>query len=105
MTIQILTANRLRDGLVVFRAADGGWTERLAEALPAADPAQAAAMLLAAETEAAPAGSEQVVAPYLIDVEVASGTPCPTRYRELIRATGPSVPYRPSSEDQDVPLR
>ena len=36
---RIVTANRLRDGLVVFLSADGAWSERIGDAAAAADEA------------------------------------------------------------------
>jgi hypothetical protein len=87
MALQILTANRLADGKVVFRAADGRWVEEvaLAEVVEEAD-----APALLQEGEAALARAE-IVGPYLIDVVVTDGRPVPLRYRERIRAEGPSV--------------
>jgi len=83
---QIVTANRLRDGAVVFRRADGSWTLRVEEAA-SADAAAAPALLAAAEQDAAAA---LVVAPYLVEVTPGAGGLVPTAYRERIRAFGPS---------------
>jgi Protein of unknown function (DUF2849) len=87
MALQMLTANRLTDGTVVFRAADGRWVEQVAEGHVVEE---AAAPALLKEGEAAVARAE-VVGPYLIDVALADGRPVPLRYRERIRADGPSV--------------
>jgi hypothetical protein len=87
MTLQMLTANRLTDGTVVFRAADGRWVEQVAEG-QVVEAAEAPALLR--EGEAALARAE-VVGPYLIDVAITDGRPVPLRYRERIRADGPSV--------------
>lgn len=86
---QIVTANRLSDGVVVFFAPDGGWSERIASARIVAK-AEGAALLAEAEAAAA-----EAVAPYLIDidldVECGGAQPVPRRYRERIRAFGPSI--------------
>lgn len=85
---EILTANRLSDGDVVYRTAVGDWvadvdaaelidgTERLAVAQAAADADVKAARVL------------DVVA---IAVEVTDGHIVPKRLRERIRAFGPTV--------------
>jgi len=95
MTLQILTANRLADGAVVFRAADGRWVERLAGA-EVVDEAAAPALLKAGEAEVA----TKVVGPYLIEVAISDGEPVPLRYRERIRAEGPSIDKRPIGKQQ-----
>lgn len=86
---QIVTANRLGDGAVVFFADDGGWSERIARAQVVAR-SEGEALLVKAE-----AAAGAVVAPYLIDVEANlagdATRPMPTRYRERIRAFGPSI--------------
>lgn len=85
-----MTANRLRDGLAVFLAADGSWSTDIGRAAVAEDKAAMAAL------EAAGAAAERaqaVVGAYLIDVERREGRTWPTRYREQIRAAGgPTVP-------------
>lgn len=88
MSLQIVTANRLRDGLVVFLAKDGKWSSDIGEAA-AADDDKAADNLLrqAGESEA----DNTVVAPYLIEAEASDGTLRPVRYREWLRTQGPTV--------------
>lgn len=91
MALQLVTANRLRDGAVVYLAPEGRWSERIEAAVVAADKAAVEALLaLAAEHVAA----RIVVAPYAIEVEEKGGRREPLRYRELIRARGPTVPAR-----------
>jgi hypothetical protein len=87
MAHQVLTANRLGDGAVVFLDAGGHWTERIAEA-DVAEKAEAEALAKRGEATA-----DEVIAPYLIDVDLAPGAggPTPLRYRERIRAFGPSI--------------
>jgi len=85
---QVLTANRLDDGQVVYLAAGAAWTHRLAEAHVADDDDTAAALQAAAEQAVA---RRAVVDPYLFEVDPQGGTPRPLRMREAIRARGPSV--------------
>jgi hypothetical protein len=86
---QSVTANRLRDGAVVFLRDDGSWSLRVDDSAIAGD-ADAAAVLLAAANQAV--ADRLVVGPYLIEVEPADGRVVPLVYRERIRAYGPSVP-------------
>lgn len=86
---QSVTANRLRDGAVVFLQGNGGWSTAIAGSAVATD-AEAAAQLLALGAKAV--ADRTVVAPYLIEVTVDGGTITPLAYRERIRAYGPSVP-------------
>ena len=95
MADQMVTANRLADGAVVFLAADGRWVERVAAGAVAGEGEAAAALLKRAEADA----RTEVVAPYLIDVGPApDGTVVALRYRERIRAEGPSVPWLADSK-------
>ena len=85
---QIITANRLIDGEVVFRAPGGAWVRAVDDAellsdKAAVDVAEAAAQ---ADFEAA-----VVVDLATIDVAVEDGRVVPTRLRERIRAFGPTV--------------
>jgi hypothetical protein len=88
MSLQVVTANRLDDGLVVFLTRDGGWSENINEAC-IADGKDAAEALLA--TAAAPELDTVIVGPYLIDVEQQGSDLVPTKYREVLRTKGPSV--------------
>lgn len=86
---QVLTANRLRAGDVVYLAANGAWVEELAGARVALDTAQLEA-LVAIGTRAVAA--QHVVGVYEMDVDLTTGTPLPTSVKERIRAArGPSV--------------
>jgi hypothetical protein len=96
MTQQVISANRLGDGIVVYLAADDSWSEFIASSVIALDDATAGAMLAQAKQ------AEQhrvVIDPYLIDVAEVDGEVRPTKYREFIRATGPSV--RPDLSKQN----
>ena len=84
---QILTANRLRDGDVVYWRG-GSWVTSLADAELFPDDAAAEAVLKAAD---AFVKGRQVVNPYLFDVRIAAGEVKPVKEREIIRAAGPTV--------------
>lgn len=89
MPRRMVTANRLRDGAVVYLDHDGGWSERFADGRVVADEEAAAALL----REAAKAEDARiVVGPYLIEVAQEDGAPLPLGTRETIRAGGPTVP-------------
>jgi hypothetical protein len=81
---QVLTANRLIDGEVVYWRA-GGWVEAFGEAEIFAGEAEAKAALDRAQHSVA---ANTVVGPYLFDLR-ADGAPA--KEREIIRAMGPSV--------------
>lgn len=90
MTTQIMTANKLSDGTVVFLGYDGTWTRHVDDARIAEREEDIS------EMEAEASVSAEVVDPYLIDVEVRSAEGSsrfvkPTQYRERIRAFGPST--------------
>ena len=85
---QVLTANRLTDGRVVFLDRDGGWTPELSRAQVAAD--ETAAAGLTARGERAETDCE-VVGPYLIEVTDEAGRIEAVEFREAIRAAGPTI--------------
>lgn len=85
---QILTANRLKDGLVVFLGEGDAWTPWMAEAVVARS-ADHAARLEAKGGEHAK--RNQVVAPYLVDVVEDGGRLRAAHIREHLRTLGPSV--------------
>jgi hypothetical protein len=85
--VQILTANRLRDGEVVYWRG-GVWVGVLADAESFADDTAAEAALAAA---AASVKDRIVVNPYLFDARVDACGLHPVKEREVIRAAGPTV--------------
>lgn len=85
---QVLTANRLGDGRVVFLTPTGTWSPDLNDARTVQDETGAAELRVAGER--AEAGSA-VVGPYLIDVIDEAGAIRPAAIREAIRAAGPTV--------------
>jgi hypothetical protein len=87
---KLVTANRLRDGAVVFLTASGDWSLAVDDGAVARDDARAAALLEIGNQAAA---AQFVVAPYLIEVQAEAGRIVPITYRERIRAFGPSIPF------------
>ncbi len=85
---RIIIANSLHDGFVVFLTADHHWSGAIADAAVADDEATAAALL---DTARRAEAANQVVDPYLIEVDKGGDLPRPVEYREYIRAFGPSV--------------
>lgn len=83
----VITANRLRDGVVVFLAADGTWHDTIGTARIAV-PADVPALLEQAATQVA---ANQIVAPYATGITPTPAGPVPLRQRERIRASGPSI--------------
>jgi|SRR5262245_43320771 len=86
--VSILTANRLRDGIVVFLDFEGAWSETLEEAVVARSPDEARALTARGTYDAV---RNIVVEPYLIEVHETARGLLPLRYRERVRAAGPSV--------------
>ena len=85
---EMITANRLADGLVVFLDAQGGWSEDFHQGLIVSDAAaKAAALAKGAEAAAA----NHIVDPYPIELELRAGHLAPKALRERIRATGPTM--------------
>jgi sulfite reductase (NADPH) hemoprotein beta-component len=84
MTVQIVTANRLRDGAVVYLAADGVWSEDFTASLALRDEAAAKAAL---DGTAADVKARKVVGPYLAEAEETPAGLQPNSARERIRAS------------------
>jgi len=79
----VITANRLTDGVVVYLASDGEWTEQIANARVADGDEETKAL----EAEAENAVRERrVVAVYPMPVALKDGTVDPLSVRERIRA-------------------
>ncbi len=85
---QMLIANHLRDGLTVFLAAEGGWSESIDRGLVARSTAEAAELLRAADLAVT---RNIVVGPYLIEITESSAGRRPLAWRESIRAFGPTA--------------
>jgi hypothetical protein len=84
----VITANDLKDGLVVYQVADDSWTPSvgLAEVIESDDGLEAR-LACAQKAES----DQMVVGPYAVAVDVSGDNPRPTKYRERIRAYGPST--------------
>ncbi|MEM9060124.1 MAG: DUF2849 domain-containing protein [Pseudomonadota bacterium] len=91
----ILTANNLVEGHSVFLTPDG-WQQDIARAMVAVTPEQAE------ELEALGArhvDANEIVGPYIVDVQLGENGPVPVKRREQIRATGvPTIPVGPVGE-------
>jgi len=94
---QILTANRLRDGEVVYWR-DGAWVLSLAEAARLGDKDAADAALKLAGADVA---DRVVVSPYLFELRPDGR---PVKEREIIRAEGPSVRRDLGKQARHVPV-
>jgi predicted nucleic acid-binding protein len=87
--LQILTANRLTDGAVVYLTAAGTWTSEIGRSVVAREEKAASALLARGQRDV---DAAIVVAPYLIAaLEGAAGARAAS-LREQIRAAGPSRP-------------
>ena len=85
---QMIIANRLHDGVVVFLAPGEAWEPAISAGTLIDSDGDAAALLAVAKRHE---GECQVIDPQLIDVEIKDGQPHPTAIRESIRAFGPTV--------------
>jgi hypothetical protein len=85
---QLIIANRLSDGRVVFLAPDHGWDTSIDAAAVVGDDAEAQRLLGVAKRHEA---ESIVIDPQLIEVAIVNGRLRPTAIREAIRAFGPTV--------------
>ncbi len=86
MKLDIVSANRLSDGRVVYLAHGGKWSENIVDGRSASNDEASAALL--GEAERAVADS-LVIGPYLVPMTDDSGAFAPIHYRERIRQLGP----------------
>lgn len=86
--LKVVTANRLREGDVVYLTDTGKWSTYLNESRASRDPAQIEAMLAEAAADVA---ARKIVAPYEMEVVEVDGILQPLSAREIIRAAGPTV--------------
>lgn len=90
MALQILTANRLTDGIAVWYDVDGRWNESIARSQIARTQEDATRL----EAIGKQAFAENLVLDVnLIDIEDSNGFIRPLRLRERIRAEGPTIDY------------
>jgi hypothetical protein len=91
----VVTANRLGDGVVIYRTAAHGWSTDISEAAVVTTAEAARALLVAAVADDVGA-----VQPYVAPVELAEGRSVhPGNLRERIRLRGPTfaLPGQPAS--------
>ncbi len=86
MKLEIVSANRLADGRVVYLTRDGGWSESIIDGRGARSEEESTALLAEAERAA---DTGVVVSPYLISMADDGGAFAPLRFRERIRLFGP----------------
>lgn len=86
MKLEIVSANRLTDGRVVYLTRGDGWSKSIIDGRTAANAEESAALLAIAE-RAVEAGI--VVAPYLVSMADDGGAFAPLHFRERIRLFGP----------------
>ena len=84
---QILTANTLGQGEVVYFNAEHGWVLGIEQAEILADENAKSALEAASEW----VRRREIVNPYLFAVRVEGGQVTPVKAREVIRAAGPTV--------------
>jgi len=85
---QMLIANRLGDGLVVFRTQDGDWDESIAAGALVDDETAAQELLRRGLVDEQ---ANLVIDPNLISVTEREGLRTPDVIREAIRAAGPTI--------------
>ena len=89
----VVTANRLRDGVVIYRTAVGGWSTDLAAAAVVTTTPAAQDLL-----KGAAADDVGAVGPYVAPVELTSDQlVLPGNLRERIRVAGPTIALPDSS--------
>jgi len=100
---QMVIANRLADGFVVFLGAGDSWHRSISEGRVFEDADEAQAALATAKRHEA---ENVVVEPTLIEVTVDdAGQPRPVEIREAIRAFGPTIDGPAAAGVANVSLR
>ena len=92
--MQMIIANRLLDGRVVFFDGSSGWVNDIESGQVLNTKQAAEQQMLSAQQSV---DENVVVDPYLIDVSAENNRPRPVLVRERIRAFGPSVGIVPQS--------
>jgi hypothetical protein len=88
MSLKAVTANRLREGDVVYLTDRGHWSLHLNESRISGDKAEQEAMLAQAMADVE---ARKIIGPYLMDIVEVDGILQPLSTRETIRAAGPTV--------------
>lgn len=86
-TDTIVTAQRLRDGTVVFLGPARAWVESFDAAVPMTRPEADAAL----EWVRLPQNQLEVVDAYAVPIAASEGAIVPLKVREQIRVSGPTV--------------
>ena len=89
-TAQVLTANRLTDGIAVWYDRDGKWNEWIGRSVVANSKEEADALEAIGKKAYA---NNEVLDVNLVEVEEIEGQIRPLRLRERIRAEGPTIEY------------
>lgn len=84
-TPQIVSANDLMDGDVVYLTNFGDWSRQIEEAAIAPTSDTADALLAAADQP------DKVIGSYLVPIDQSEDGPVPRHFRERFRLAGPSV--------------
>ncbi len=87
MNLQVVTANRLQDGAVVYLSFNDCWTDRL-DLAQAVDRENIPGLLASAEQAVR---DRMVVGAYAFNVTLEDGRIMPCHIRESIRARGPTT--------------
>jgi hypothetical protein len=85
ISTQVVTANHLIEGDVIYLTADDQWSRHLFEAELIDDEAHAAIRLLDAQAQ-----PHIAVGPYLAEAKAGPDGPEPVHFREAFRTRGPS---------------
>lgn len=92
MSYQIVTANRLIDGVVVYLTDGNEWSVDIQDSVRAegdsAESLEYADQLLKKSFDAV--DTQEIIDPYLIEALMRNGRICPKKYREEIRSSGPT---------------
>ncbi len=88
MSLKVVTANRLREGDVVYLTDTGRWSVHLNESRISDDAGVLDALMAQAEADVA---ARLIIGPYLMEVIEVDGILQPISTREIIRAAGPTV--------------
>lgn len=89
-TAQVLTANRLTDGIAVWYDRDGKWNEWIGRSVVAHTKEDAERLEAIGKKAYA---DNEVLDVNLVEVEEIEGQIRPLRLRERIRAEGPTIEY------------
>lgn len=85
---QVMSANRLRDGEVVFLTRTNTWSEKIDDAALALEPQAAAALEARAVIDVQ---ATLITGQYLVDAERVNSSIRATHIKERIRTLGPTV--------------